>query len=78
MMEEIVHINVKSRKALVDDVNVNLLGFRVIGEEGYSPLHVILSLRGRKLQHLFDVEIDMAADPFGLHHNSIMERRIAC
>lgn len=78
MMEEIVHINVKSRKALVDDVNVNRLGFRVIGEECYGSLHVILSLRGRKLQHLFDVEIDMAADPFGLHHNSIMERRIAC
>ena len=78
MMEGIVHKNVKSRKALVDDVNVNRLGFRVIGEEGYGSLHVILSLRGRKLQHLFDVEIDMAADPFGLHHNSIMDRRIAC
>ena len=37
MMEEIVHINVKSRKALVDDVNVNRLGFRVIGQEGYGP-----------------------------------------
>lgn len=78
MMEGIVHKNVKSRKALVDDVNVNRLGFRVIGQECYGPLHVILSLRGRKLQHLFDVEIDMGADPLGLHHNSIMDRRIAC
>ena len=78
MMEEIVHINVKSRKALVDDVNVNRLGFRVIGEEGYGSLHVILSLRGRKLQHLFDVEIDMGADSLGLHHDSIMELCIAC
>ena len=78
MMEGIVHINVKSRKALVDDVNVNRLGFRVIGQEGYGSLHVILSLRGRKLQHLFDVEIDMGADSLGLHHDSIMDHRIAC
>ena len=77
-MEEIVCRNVKSRKALVDDVNVNRLGFRVIGEECYGSLHVIPSLRGRKLQHLFDVEIDMGADPLGLHHDCIMDSRIAC
>ena len=77
-MEGIVHVNSKCGKALVDDVNVNRLGFRVIGEEGHGSLHVIPSLRGRKLQHLFDVEIDMGADPLGLHHDSIMDRRITC
>ena len=71
----------KRSKTLVDDVNVNRLRFGMIGEESDRSLHKVHPLRGRELQHLFDVEIGVGANPAWLHYDSIMKggatRRIA-